>query len=152
MSVKAGMGVAMRGDDAILGKLFRYTDREKRVRRGHPLRAIRMIANAALKSLSGEGTTAPISAWRLRERAVTPHLAQNHSGRRSAIERAQDPRPRLCDLAAHPQPYRGSLRLGKTASGLRKMRHRGLPKSIGNSPWQPAILSDQPELLAEAAL
>jgi transposase len=44
----------MRGDDAICGKLFSYIDLEKRIRSDHPLRVIRAIANAALKSLSGE--------------------------------------------------------------------------------------------------
>jgi hypothetical protein len=46
--------VAMRGDDRIYRSLFSYIDLEKRVRADHPLRAIRQIANAALKSLSGE--------------------------------------------------------------------------------------------------
>jgi predicted metal-binding membrane protein len=44
----------MRGDDGIFGSLFSYIDLEKRVRADHPLRAIRQIANAALRSLSGE--------------------------------------------------------------------------------------------------
>jgi hypothetical protein len=44
----------MRGDDAICGKRFSYIDLEKRIRADHPLRVIRAIANAALKSLSGE--------------------------------------------------------------------------------------------------
>jgi transposase len=44
----------MRGDDAICGSLFSYIDLEKRIRADHPLRVIRVIANAALKSLSGE--------------------------------------------------------------------------------------------------
>src|SRR5205085_12516760 len=43
----------MRGDDAICGRLFNYIDLEKRIRADHPLRVIRAIANAALKSLSG---------------------------------------------------------------------------------------------------
>jgi hypothetical protein len=43
----------MRGDDAICGSLFSYIDLEKRIRPDHPLRVIRAIANAALKSLSG---------------------------------------------------------------------------------------------------
>src|SRR3974377_2348912 len=47
------MGVAMRGDDGICGSLFSYIDLETRVRADHPLRVIRQIANAALKSLSG---------------------------------------------------------------------------------------------------
>jgi transposase len=42
----------MRGDDASKGSLFSYIDLEKRVRADHPLRVIREIANAALKSLS----------------------------------------------------------------------------------------------------
>jgi transposase len=44
----------MRGNDAIQGSLFSSIDLEKRVRADHPLRAIREIANAALKSLSGD--------------------------------------------------------------------------------------------------
>src|SRR5882762_10873805 len=44
----------MRGDDAICGSLFSYIDLEKRIRADHPLWVIRAIANAALKSLSGE--------------------------------------------------------------------------------------------------
>jgi transposase len=45
-------GVAMRGDDANSGSMFSYIDLEKRVRADHPLRVIRAIANAALRSLS----------------------------------------------------------------------------------------------------
>ena len=48
------MGVPMRGDDEICGRLFSYIDLEKRVRSDHPLRVIRQIVNAALKTLSGE--------------------------------------------------------------------------------------------------
>jgi transposase len=48
------MGVAMRGDDEICGKLFSYIDVEDRVRADHPLRLIREIANAALAALTGE--------------------------------------------------------------------------------------------------
>jgi len=44
----------MRGDDVICGSFFSYIDLEKRIRADHPLRVIRAIANAALKSLSGE--------------------------------------------------------------------------------------------------
>ena len=52
----------MRGDDAICGSLFSYIDLEKRVRADHPLRVIRAIANAALKSLSGEFRSAVFAA------------------------------------------------------------------------------------------
>jgi transposase len=48
------MGVAMRGDDEICGSFFSYIDLEDRVRADHPLRPIRVIANAALAALSGE--------------------------------------------------------------------------------------------------
>ncbi len=48
------MGVTMRGDDGICGKLFSYVDLEQRVRADHPLRVIREVANTALRALSGE--------------------------------------------------------------------------------------------------
>jgi transposase len=45
---------AMRGTDKHSGSLFSYVDLESRVRRDHPLRLIREIANAALVSLNGD--------------------------------------------------------------------------------------------------
>jgi len=42
----------MRGSDELTGSLFSYVDLEARVRRDHPLRPIRKIANAALADLS----------------------------------------------------------------------------------------------------
>ena len=52
----------MRGDDNKTGKLFSYVDLEARVRRDHPLRAIRSIVNEALLKLEREfaGLYAPI--------------------------------------------------------------------------------------------
>lgn len=44
----------MRGSDERSGSLFSYVDLEARVRRDHPLRTIREIANAALAALSEE--------------------------------------------------------------------------------------------------
>ncbi|GIK82727.1 MAG: DDE transposase [Alphaproteobacteria bacterium] len=44
----------MRGDDTRTGDLFSYVDLEARVRRDHPLRAIRPIVNEALDALQGE--------------------------------------------------------------------------------------------------
>ncbi|RUT95376.1 IS5/IS1182 family transposase, partial [Mesorhizobium sp. USDA-HM6] len=38
----------MRGGDNRTGELFSYVDLEARVRRDHPLRAIRVIVNEAL--------------------------------------------------------------------------------------------------------
>jgi polysaccharide biosynthesis/export protein len=71
----------MRGDEAVCGKLFSYINLEKWVRRDHPLRAIRVIANTALKSLAGEGTTAPISPWSCasgRRPRIDPGKAHRH--------------------------------------------------------------------------
>ena len=52
----------MRGGDNRTGKLFSYVDLEARVRRDHPLRAIRTIANEALSALEREfaGLYSPI--------------------------------------------------------------------------------------------
>ncbi|MGY3372003.1 transposase [Bradyrhizobium sp. GM2.4] len=44
----------MRGGDNRTGELFSYVDLEARVRRDHPLRAIRMIVNEALAALERE--------------------------------------------------------------------------------------------------
>ena len=52
----------MRGGDNRTGKLFSYVDLEARVRRDHPLRAIRTIVNEALEALEREfaGLYSPI--------------------------------------------------------------------------------------------
>src|SRR3954464_5369769 len=42
----------MRGSDKRSGSLFSYVDLEARVRRDHPLRAIRLFADAALEALT----------------------------------------------------------------------------------------------------
>jgi transposase len=47
----------MRGSDERSGSLFSYVDLESRVRRDHPLRPIREIANAALVALSDDFAT-----------------------------------------------------------------------------------------------
>lgn len=44
----------MRGDDEKTGQLFSYGDLEDRVRRDHPLRAVRQIVNGALVLLERE--------------------------------------------------------------------------------------------------
>ena len=43
----------MRGGDVRTGELFSYVDLEDRVRKDHPLRAIRQIVNDTLVSLEG---------------------------------------------------------------------------------------------------
>ena len=52
----------MRGGDNRTGELFSYVDLEARVRRDHPLRAIRAIVNEALLALEREfaGLYSPI--------------------------------------------------------------------------------------------
>ena len=52
----------MRGGDKRTGELFSYVDLEARVRRDHPLRAIRTIVNEALSALEREfaGLYSPI--------------------------------------------------------------------------------------------
>ena len=44
----------MRGGDNLTGELFSYVDLEARVRRDHPLRAIRVMVNEALVALERE--------------------------------------------------------------------------------------------------
>jgi hypothetical protein len=44
----------MRGGDNRTGELFSYVDLEARVRRDHPLRAIRTLVNDALAALERE--------------------------------------------------------------------------------------------------
>jgi len=52
----------VRGDDNRTGKLFSYVNLEARVRRDHPLRAIRTIVNEALSAMEREfsGLYSPI--------------------------------------------------------------------------------------------
>src|SRR3954462_5096605 len=44
----------MRGSDERSGELFSYVDLEQRVRRDHPLRAIRSLTDTALEALSAD--------------------------------------------------------------------------------------------------
>ena len=96
----------------------------------------------------------------LRERAVTPHVARNQNGRRSAIKPA--PAQAGGRTTRHPG-YAISQRLrkrieeafgwAKTVAGLRKMRHRGLPKIDWEFTLAMAAydLVGLPKLLARAA-
>jgi hypothetical protein len=75
----------------------------------------------------------------LRDKAVTPNVAQNQSGRRSAIDGRTTRHPG-CAIS---QPIRKRVEeafgCAKTVAGVRKMRHRGCSTSTGNSPspWPP---------------
>ena len=64
----------------------------------------------------------------LRELNVTPHVAKNESGRRSAID-ARTTRHPGYDLSQRIRKrIEEAFGWAKTAAGLRKVRHRGLPK------------------------
>src|SRR5262249_44833989 len=64
----------------------------------------------------------------LREKAVTPHVAENPSGRRSAIDGRTTRHPG--DPFSQPicNHIEEAFDWAKTVAGLRKLRHRGLPK------------------------
>ena len=68
----------------------------------------------------------------LRERTVTPHVAQNQSGRRSAIDGRTTRHPGYALSQRIRKRIEEAFGWAKTVAGLRKMRHRGLPK-VG---WQ----------------
>lgn len=63
-----------------------------------------------------------------RERAVTPHVAQNQNGRRSAIDRRTTRHPGYAVSQRIRKRIEEAFGWAKTVAGLRKMRHRGLPK------------------------
>lgn len=143
----------MRGSDNRSGELFSYVDLEARIRADHPLRAIRKLTDAALEALSGEfaalysGTGRPSIAPEqllramllqgydaadfvdeLRTLHVRPHVAQNTSGRRSAIDR------RTTRHGGYTASQRIRKRIEeafgwiKGVAGLRKTKLRGLSK------------------------
>ena len=64
----------------------------------------------------------------LRQRMVTPHLAQNQSGRRSAIDGRTTRHPGYAISRRIRKRIEEAFGWAKTVAGLRKMRHRGLPK------------------------
>src|SRR5215470_13304900 len=88
-----------------------------------------------------------------RERTVTPHVAQNTNGRRSAIDRRTTRHPGYAVSQRIRKRIEEAFGWAKTVAGLRKMRHRGLPK-VG---WQFTLamaaynLVRLPKLLAEPA-
>jgi transposase len=64
----------------------------------------------------------------LRDRTVTPHVAQNDTGRRSAIDRRTTRHPGYDVSMRIRKRIEEAFGWAKTIAGLRKMRHRGLPK------------------------
>ncbi len=89
----------------------------------------------------------------LREQAVTPHLAQNQSGRRSAIDGRTTRHPSYAVSQRIRKRIEEAFGWAKTVAGLRKLRHRGLPKVD----WQFTLamaaydLVRLPKLLAQTA-
>jgi IS5 family transposase len=67
-----------------------------------------------------------------REHTITPHVAQNTSGRRSAIDRRTTRHPGYAVSQRIRKRIEEAFGWAKTVAGLRKMRHRGLPR-VG---WQ----------------
>lgn len=85
--------------------------------------------------------------------AVTPHVAQNQSGRRSAID-GRTARHAGYAVSQHIRKrIEEAFGWAKTVAGLRKLRHRGLPKVD----WQFTLamaaydLIRLPKLLAQTA-
>ena len=64
----------------------------------------------------------------LREINVTPHVAQNTSGRRSAIDGRTTRHPGYAISLRIRKRIEEAFGWAKTVAGLRKARHRGLPK------------------------
>ena len=64
----------------------------------------------------------------LREINVTPHVAQNTSGRRSAIDGRTTRHPGYTVSLRIRKRIEEAFGWAKTVAGLRKARHRGLPK------------------------
>jgi transposase len=85
----------MRGSDQRSGELFSYVDLEQRVRRDHPLRAIRELANAALCDLSGDfaalysGTGRPSIAPEMLLRAMLLQAFYSVRSERQLMERLE---------------------------------------------------------------
>jgi hypothetical protein len=88
----------------------------------------------------------------LRDKAVTPHVAQHTSGRRSAIDEGTAGHPGYAISQRIRKRVEEAFGWAKMVAGLRKMRHRGLLKVD----WQFTLamaaydLVRLPKLLAEA--
>jgi transposase len=65
----------------------------------------------------------------LREINLTPHVAQNDRGRRSAIDGRTTRHPGYAISLRSRKRIEEAFGWAKTVAGLRKMRHRGLPKT-----------------------
>jgi hypothetical protein len=88
----------------------------------------------------------------LRDKAVTPHVAQHTNGRRSAVDAGTASHPGYAISQRIRKRVEEAFGWAKTVAGLRKMRHRGLLKVD----WQFTLamaaydLVRLPKLLAES--
>ncbi|MCW3477484.1 IS5 family transposase [Limobrevibacterium gyesilva] len=64
----------------------------------------------------------------MRQFNVTPHVAQNDNGRRSTIDRRTTRHPGYAISLRSRERIEEAFGWAKTVAGLRKARHRGLPK------------------------
>lgn len=83
----------MRGGDDRTGELFSYVDLEARVRRSHPLRAIRGIVNEALLALEREFATLyePGASLQRYVKAIGPVLSSAGGQRLECLPDARRP-------------------------------------------------------------
>ena len=89
----------------------------------------------------------------LREINVTPHVAQNSNGRRSAIDGRTTRHPGYAISLRIRKRIEEAFGWAKTVAGLRKVRHRGLPRIDWQFTFAMAAynLIRLPNLLAAAA-
>lgn len=89
----------------------------------------------------------------MREINVTPHVAQNDNGRRSAIDGRTTRHPGYAVSICIRKRIEEAFGWAKTVAGLRKARHRGLPKIDWQFTFAMAAynLIRLPNLLREAA-
>jgi hypothetical protein len=89
----------------------------------------------------------------LREKAVTPHVAQNTNGRGSAIDGRTTRHSGYAVSQRIRKRVEEAFGWAKTVAGMRKMRHRGLPKVGGQFTLAMAAynLIRLPKLLFEPA-
>jgi hypothetical protein len=79
-------------------------------------------------TLGAESYDAGKFVMELRDKAVTPHVAQNASARRSAIDGRTTRHPGYAISQRIRKRVEEAFGWPKTVAGLRKLRHRGLPK------------------------
>ena len=90
-----------------------------------------------------QGYDAQDCAAELREVNVTPHVAQNINGRRSAVDVRTTHHPGCAVSLRIRRQIKGAFSWAEIVAGLRKAAHRGLPKIAGSSPsrWPATVLS-----------